>query len=148
LGINPNSSGKNETTNIAQLKARLEGVDYIFIDEVSMISCHDLYKISAKLAKATNIHDLPFGGINMIFAGDFAQLPPVGGSALYSGTVGTQAHSGLTSYAQETAVGKALWHQVTTVVILRENMRQKTQTPQDAKFRTALVNMRYGKCTK
>ena len=69
LGINPNTSSRNEATSIAQLKARLEGVDYIFIDEVSMLSCHDLYKISAKLAKAMNVYDLPFGGINMIFAG-------------------------------------------------------------------------------
>ena len=147
LGINPNTSSKNEATSIAQLKARLEGVDYIFIDEVSMLSCHDLYKISAKLAKAMHVYDLPFGGINIIFAGDFAQLPPVGGAPLYSGTVGTQIHSGLTPHTQETAIGKALWHQVTTVVILRENMRQKTQTAKDALFRTALVNMRYGKCT-
>jgi hypothetical protein len=35
LGINPNTSKQNEATSIAQLKARLEGVDYIFIDEVS-----------------------------------------------------------------------------------------------------------------
>ena len=104
-----------------------------------MLSCHDMYKISAKLAKAMNVYDLPFGGINIIFAGDFAQLPPVGGAPLYSGTVGTQVHSGLTPHTQETAIGKALWHQVTTVVILRENMRQKTQTPDDALFRTALV---------
>jgi hypothetical protein len=34
-----------------------------------------------------------------------------------------------------------------TVVILRANMRQKTQTADDALFRTALVNMHYGKCT-
>jgi hypothetical protein len=47
---------------------------------------------------------------------------------------------------QESAIGKALWHQVTTVVILRQNMRQKTQSQQDAQLRTALVNMRYGKC--
>ena len=36
---------------------------------------------------------------------------------------------------------------MTTVVILRENMRQKTQTPEDAKLRTALENMRYAACT-
>jgi hypothetical protein len=91
--------------------------------------------------------DLPFGGINMIFAGDFAQLPPVGGASLYSGTVGTQIDSSLTPHLQEAAIGKALWHQVTTVVILRENMRQKTQTDIDTSLRKALVNMRYGACT-
>ena len=147
LGITPNSSIRNEASAIAQLKARLEGVEYIFIDEVSMLSCHDLYKISARLAKAMNVYDLPFGGINVIFAGDFAQLPPVGGAALYSGTVGTQITSGLTPHSQESAVGKALWHQITTVVILRQNMRQVTQTEEDAKLRAALINMRYGKCT-
>ena len=48
---------------------------------------------------------------------------------------------------QESAIGKALWHKVTTVVILRENIRQQSQTPADAKMHTALENMRYGACT-
>jgi len=52
------------------------------------------------------------------------------------------------SLCQESAIGKALWHQVTTVVILRENMRQKSQSPEDAKFRKALENMRYKACTQ
>jgi hypothetical protein len=107
LGINPNTSSQNEATSIAQLKARLEGVDYICIDEVSMLSCHDLYKISSKLAKAMNVYDLPYGGINIIFAGDFAQLPPVGGAPLYSGRVGTQVHSGLTLHAQDSSHSKS-----------------------------------------
>jgi hypothetical protein len=147
LGINPNSSSRNEATVIANVKGRLEGADYIFLDEVSMLSCHDMYKISSRLAKAMNVYDVPYGGLNMIFAGDFAQLPPVGGAPLYSGTVGTQINSALTLHAQESAIGKALWHQVNTVVILRENMRQNTQSSADSQLRTALVNMRYGKCT-
>ena len=74
-------------------------------------------------------------------------MPPVFGAPLYSGTVGTQLMSRMTVQGQQAAIGKALWHQVTTVVILRENMRQKTQTPEDAKLRTALENMRYAACT-
>jgi hypothetical protein len=138
---------RNETTNNAQVKARLDGVDYNFLDEVSMVSCSDNYKISSQLAKAMNEFDLPYGGMNMIFSGDFAQLPPVFGSPLYSGTVGTQLMSRMTVQGQEAAIGKALWHQVTTVVILRKNMRQKTQSVEDAKLRTALENMRYAACT-
>jgi hypothetical protein len=112
-----------------------------------MLACSEMYKISAQLSKALGVFDMPFGGMNMVFAGDFAQLPPVGGPSLYSGTVGTQLHAGLKPAGQEAVIGKALWHQVTTVVILRENMRQKTQTAEDALLRTALVNMRYGRCS-
>ena len=98
------------------MKEKLLGVKYIFLDEVSMLSCHDMYKISAQLAKAFNNCDLTFGGVNMIFAGDFAQLPPVLGGeshALYSGIIGNRVYSSLTHYDQESAIGKALWHQIT-----------------------------------
>ncbi|KIM72333.1 hypothetical protein PILCRDRAFT_39077, partial [Piloderma croceum F 1598] len=79
----------------------------------------------------------------MIFAGDFAQLQPVTGATLYSTNVGTKLASRMSVKKQEETIGKALWHQITTVVILRENMRQKTQTPEDTKLHTALENMRY-----
>ena len=42
---------------------------------------------------------------------------------------------------------RALWHQVTTVVILRKSMQQNTPSVEDAKLRTALENMRYAACT-
>jgi len=42
---------RNETTNNAQVKARLDGVDYTFLDEVSMVSCSDNYKISSQLQR-------------------------------------------------------------------------------------------------
>ena len=87
---------------------KLEDVDYIFIDEVSMMSCQDMYKVSSQLAKALNIPYLPFGSINIIFAGDFAQLPPVGGASLFSQAVGTQVHAGLKLAGQESAIGQAL----------------------------------------
>jgi hypothetical protein len=48
---------------------------------------------------------------------------------------------------QEEALGRALWHQVTTVVILRQNMRQNQQSEKDDKMRKALENMRYKDCT-
>src|SRR6202020_3442474 len=55
--------------------------------------------------------------------------------------------SRMTVQGQEAAIGKALWRQVTTVVILRKNMRQRTQSEKDAKLRTALENMRYAAYT-
>ena len=139
---------RNEQTSQRNVCERLDGVDYIFLDEISMVACHELYQISASLAKARNMTEVPFGGLNMIFAGDFAQLKPVFGSPLYSQTVGTSIDAAMSVRSQQSAIGKALWHQITTVVILRQNMRQNTQSANDAKFRTALENMRYAQCTQ
>ncbi|KAK0225729.1 hypothetical protein IW262DRAFT_1446676 [Armillaria fumosa] len=50
-------------------------------------------------------------------------------------------------FAQDSALEKAIWHQVTTVVILHENMCQQSQTEDDSKLWTALSNMRYKACT-
>src|ERR1700678_4408417 len=83
----------------------------------------------------------------MVFSGDFAQLPPAVGRehvSLYSRSIGAVASD---NKSQEEAIGKALWHQITTIVILRQNMRQKKQSLEDTKLRTALENMRYKACT-
>ena len=142
--------GINEYTkasSMSHIKSRLEGVEYVFLDEVSMLSARDMYKISFQLSSVLNIYDKPFGGMNMVFAGDFAQLPPaIGGEnvSLYGRFIGARSSN---KKSQEEAIGKALWHQVTTVVILCQNMRQKEQSEDDNKFRTALENMRYKSCT-
>ncbi|KAF5327982.1 hypothetical protein D9758_017671 [Tetrapyrgos nigripes] len=112
-----------------------------------MLSCKDMYKISAKLATALNLAHLPFGGMNMIFAGDFSQLPPaIGGEgvALYSHSIGSSPKS---KSDQESSIGQHLWHQITTVVMLRKNMRQTQTSDRDTMYRTALENMRYRSCT-
>ena len=64
--------------------------------------------------------------------------------SLYSRTIGAVATD---MKSQEEAIGKALWHQVMTVVILHENMKQKKQSAEDAKLHTCLENMRYKACT-
>ena len=84
VGINDKSTS---TISMAKVRTRLDDVDYMFLDEVSMFSCHDMYNISAQPEKAFNEPNKPFGGLNMIFSGDFSQLPPVGGGesvSLYS----------------------------------------------------------------
>ena len=153
LGIRSsnNNSGeespRDENSVIKEVQERLEGVDYIFIDEISMIACHELYAISSQFSKVTNDHSKPFGGINVIFAGDFAQLPPTNGSPLYSNNVSNDQKSSMSKRDQESTIGKLLWHQVTTVVILTQNMRQREMSEDDIKFRAALSNMRYAACT-
>ena len=65
LGINDKGV---HNISMAKVRTRLEGVDYIFFNEVSMLSCCDLYNISAQLAKAFNEPNKPFGGLNVIFS--------------------------------------------------------------------------------
>jgi hypothetical protein len=77
----------NDATAIAAINERLQGVEYILLDELSMVSCEDLKILASQAAKARNIHDAEFGNLNVIFADDFAQLPPVTGHALYNGSI-------------------------------------------------------------
>ncbi|KAF5364893.1 hypothetical protein D9758_008100 [Tetrapyrgos nigripes] len=136
----------NEDSGIKRARDNLEGVRYIFIDEVSMLSMQDMARINQRLAQISGNQESGFGGYSIIFAGDFAQLPPVGGTALYTKKMPRmdRAHS---LYTQVEEMGKALWHQVTHVVILRKNMRQQTLTASDAQLRTALENLRLASCT-
>ena len=53
-------------------RAKLQNVECIFIDETSMVDCHALYTICAWMCVAFKNDGQPFGGMNMIFVGDFA----------------------------------------------------------------------------
>lgn len=109
----------------ADVQAKLAIIEYIFMNETSMILCRDMCKISVATVKAMGKGTEAFGGLNIIFTGDFAQLKPVGGKALYSGHVGMHADVLMSQEGQEAVIGRVLWHETTTVVILREHMRQK-----------------------
>jgi hypothetical protein len=49
---------------------------------------------------------------------------------------------------QKNTIGKIIWQQITTVVVLKENMCQTASTPDNDRFRTALSNMRFASCSK
>jgi len=58
-------------------KASWKGIDILIIDEVSMMS-QKLFEMLDAIGKAVRKNSKPFGGIQVIFSGDFYQLPPVG----------------------------------------------------------------------
>jgi ATP-dependent DNA helicase PIF1 len=58
-------------------KSAWRGTDILVIDEVSMLSLK-LFNILNEIGKAVRGNLAPFGGIQLIFSGDFFQLPPVG----------------------------------------------------------------------
>ena len=59
------------------LKAIWKQTDILVIDEVSMLSLK-LFDMLNEIGKAIRVNAKPFGGIQLIFSGDFYQLPPVG----------------------------------------------------------------------
>lgn len=59
------------------LKSSWKKTDILVIDEVSMMS-YRLFELLDTIGKAIRRNPNPFGGIQLIFSGDFYQLPPVG----------------------------------------------------------------------
>lgn len=54
-----------------------KGTDILIVDEVSMMS-QKLFEMLDAIGKHIRKNKKPFGGIQLIFSGDFYQLPPVG----------------------------------------------------------------------
>ena len=61
------------------LREHLENAKVLIIDEISMLHAKQLDMVNQVL-KYFKENDEPFGGIQVIFSGDFFQLPPVGDS--------------------------------------------------------------------
>lgn len=135
----PNKCKKDMT----ELPKLWKDVKYLIIDEVSMIGALFLSQISDRLKHATGI-ERPFGGINVIFAGDFGQLKPVRAKTLFSHelvqSIGTYQIS--SEHGVKSLTGAYLWRQVNHVVILRKNVRQTN----DPCYSNLLLRVREGKC--
>ena len=58
-------------------KALWKSTDILVVDEVSMLSLK-LFDVLNAIGKAVRNNPNPFGGIQLVFSGDFFQLPPVG----------------------------------------------------------------------
>ncbi|KNZ80896.1 ATP-dependent DNA helicase PIF1 [Termitomyces sp. J132] len=106
------------TTDLVNL---WDSVDFLFIDEVSMISCQFLTQISHALSVAKG-NTATFGGINVIFAGDFLQLPPPTDARLYDRIDGEKCSK--TTMGQDIIFGKLLWLSVQMVVFLTQQHQQ------------------------
>lgn len=109
---------------------KVEAADVLIIDEVSMLNGHTLDNVDRilRFLRDTNLQGIPFGGLQVIFVGDFFQLPPV--------VKGKRK--------MEYTFESASWEQAAPVVCyLTEQHRQS-----DAKFLDILKAMRDGKVTK
>ena len=92
------------------------------------------------MQKATHFHS---GGVNVIFAGDFAQLPPFQ-TRLYANL---KSRYGIgTAKKERKMLGRLLWLTIDTVVELKTNMRQ--QGDKNKRFSELLGRLRMGKCNE
>lgn len=124
-----------------------KGVDYLFIDEVSMVGAELLNDISHNLSVAKETSE-DFGGISVVFAGDFCQLAPVQDTALYVPSTRT-AHLASTSQTARGLAktnGRGLWLQLKSAYLLKQQMRQSGES--NTAFRDLLTRLRLGKCSK
>ncbi|KAI0750598.1 hypothetical protein BC629DRAFT_1266695, partial [Irpex lacteus] len=104
-----------------------------------MIGCGLLAKINLALELAKESKS-PFGGINVIFCGDFAQLPSVLDPHLYS-PLDTSSNKS----KPDLIMGKVLWLLIDTVIFLHQPMRQSG--PENVRFVELLGRLRDGLCT-
>ena len=118
---------------LKSLIAKLCKLELLFIDEISMCSAEFLDKISRYL-QIVRKNDAPFGGVQMVFMGDFMQLPPV-----IKGGGGAAAGAASAVFAFESAEWRRL---APRVIVLTQVMRQAN----DLEFATMLERLRWGNC--
>lgn len=124
--------------SLHRLQLTIKDIAYIIIDEMSMIGQRMLAWIDKRLRQATGKLDTPLGGLSLILFGDFAQLPPVGDSPLYSNSPkGTlQVH------------GHTIYQLFTTIIILEQSVRQAGLDHEAVAFRSLLLRLREGTITE
>ena len=77
----PTTAAKSELlSKIRYNKQRLQllrKMEVLMIDEVSMVRCDVMDAIDTILRSVRYQHQVPFGGVQLVFIGDLFQLPPV-----------------------------------------------------------------------
>lgn len=83
LPIKGKKNGPLKSSALAKLQHDLEDVNYLIIDEFSVIGQNMFGWINRRCKQATGISTVPFGGMSIILVGDIAQLPPITDQVLY-----------------------------------------------------------------
>jgi hypothetical protein len=111
-------------------------IQFIIINEISMVGCTLLVTIHLKLQKLkSNI--LPFGGINIMFMTDILQFPPIIDTPLYSSNM--QSIFTFTKLTWKKVIGKSLWENYIgpNSIILTKQMKQN----KDIQYATLLESL-------
>jgi hypothetical protein len=115
----PLSSLKGGQTKLKRLQEEFALVHLVIIDEFSVISCGMLYWIDQRMREIwPSCSSMPFGGRDVIFTGDVAQLDPVVPFAL------STSLSKIQNPVQRQ--GRALWEGIANVCVLTSQNRGKS----------------------
>ena len=118
------------------LKSTLKGVKLLIVDEVSMISSLTLLFIHMRLTELMSSSEL-FGGISVVFFGDFLQLPPVKGNQPFIPVTFLEAKQRFGAIASLDVWSEFEYEELTI------NMRQNS----DRDYADLLSNLRIGQLT-
>ena len=125
--------GQYATKKIGTAKAKVwADRHYLIVDEISMMDCRMLVNLHKNLRSIKAAQDMYFGGVNVIFIGDFLQIPTVSGLDLYK------------DKPSQWDQGHELWRSLNAIVLLTEQMRQS----EDPHFAAALQRIRIHKPTQ
>lgn len=93
----------NKPTSIIDIWLEIQ---FIIIEKISIVGCTLLVTMHLKL-QILKSNILSFGGINIMFSGDFSQFSLINDKSLYSTTI--QLIFAFTSSIQKKVIGKSLW---------------------------------------
>ena len=76
LGLGRSKKRKKKKSKTQLVSDNLGDPSLLVLDECSMLGCRKLIELDTTLQKVKS-NSAPFGGLDIILVGDFAQLPPV-----------------------------------------------------------------------
>ncbi|CAF1489005.1 unnamed protein product, partial [Adineta ricciae] len=122
-------------------------VEYLLIDEISMVGLHLLAKLNRIICSAKHVDaQIPFGGVNVIFFGDYLQYRPIYDAPLYTDfslplKKKKQSDKLLNEKEIQQRVARSLILQTNCVVKLTQQMRTE-----DSRYLQLLERLRRGQC--
>ncbi|CAF4825239.1 unnamed protein product, partial [Rotaria socialis] len=141
------NSGKARTIKPGDLKLEKEWalVEYLLIDEISMVGLTLLAKLNRIICAAKHTDpQVPFGGVNVIFFGDYLQYRPVYDVPLHTDftlPVKSKSNKIATEKQIQQRVARSLILQINCVVKLTQQMRTE-----DLRYLQLLERLRHGEC--
>jgi ATP-dependent DNA helicase PIF1 len=143
FGLPINGFGPLSGARLANMQLLWQGVHFVIIDEKSMLGLRSLAQIDSRCRQLFPQHaGVPFGKLNVALVGDFAQLPPVGDTPLYSPPPPAATENGCLGRD-----GSSLYHLFTRSFSLQIAHRQAGDSPEQIQFRTLLRNASQGSLT-